>query len=218
MIFIAATTNYIIIIVWCVFLEIWGVNLTIKYRSERRSIRSFDSLEPIPEDIVRREMDKQKEANEKRFYDRETLNRDIANIRNRTSASLYNLLRQDECGVDSLNERINQLRDQRKLLQNPEISEVPKRKHILPFGFSRIQEDLGVGCDDFVFVDPWDFEYRYAFALGSPNIYVIADKPSGLMQVLARNDFESSDPKCCSSRRHAWLVLHSKSARRSTLA
>jgi hypothetical protein len=64
---------------------------------------------------VRREMDKQKEANEKRFHDRATLNRDISEIRGSINASLYNLLKQDECRVDALNDRIKKLQDQRKL-------------------------------------------------------------------------------------------------------
>jgi hypothetical protein len=135
-------------------------------------------------------MDKQKEANEKRFHDRATLNRDISEIRGSINASLYNLLKQDECRVDALNDRIKNLQDQRKLFKKPEISEVPKRKHIPPFELSRIHNDLGVGCDDFLLSDPWDFEYRYAFSSGDVTLDVIADKPTGHMEVSAKNDIE----------------------------
>lgn len=145
----------------------------------------------MPEDIVHREMDKQKEAKEKRLHDRETLNRDIANIRGSINATLYDLMKQDECRFNVLNEGINKLRDQRKLLKKPEISEIPKKKQISPFEFRHIQEDDRNGCLDFLFSNPWDFEYRYAFTLGNINIHsVIADKPSGHMQVSASNDIE----------------------------
>jgi hypothetical protein len=135
-------------------------------------------------------MDKQKEANEKGFHERATLNRDISEIRGSINASLYNLLKQDECRVDALNDRIKKLQDQRKLFKKPEILEVPKRKHIPPFELSRIHNDLGVGCDDFLLSDPWDFEYRYAFTSGDVTLDVIADKPTGHMEVLAKNDIE----------------------------
>jgi hypothetical protein len=149
--------------------------MVIEYRTKNFAGKRFDRVQPVPEDVVLREMANQKKNLAEKFFEREKLRRDIARLREKINAPLIDLLNTDENIIRALNERMNKLLGQRTLPKRVP-PEIQGRKRI-PFGFEPPQQ--GDECLDFLARNPWDYEWKYANILGNPNISLVADKSSG---------------------------------------